>query len=211
MMIERYTEIVNAVAWSPDGRFIASGFSDGTVSQRQTFSGRESFRKKCHRYVNSRSPNGRHLAVAGSAAQGLQLWEGESGTLEKKLTPSLSLPGSALAWAPDGKVIAHCVGRAVDLWLVRNGKRLRTYLGHSREVFGVAWSPCGKLIVSGGNDKEVHLWDTENGQLSRTLQGHTDRVGHIAWSPDGRLIAAGSWDGLVRIWRPDIASLVDTF
>jgi WD40 repeat protein len=64
----------------------------------------------------------------------------------------------------------------------------------------VSFSPDGKRIVSGSNDKTVKLWDAEIGQESLTLKGHRGDVYSVAFSPDGKRIVSGSNDNTVKVW-----------
>ncbi|KAG9054182.1 hypothetical protein FS842_005878 [Serendipita sp. 407] len=77
---------------------------------------------------------------------------------------------------------------------------LNTLLGHAGVVWSVSFSPDGRFIVSGSDDRTVRLWDMETGhQLSTSFEGHSNRVISVAFSPDGRRIVSGS-DKTVRIW-----------
>ena len=67
---------------------------------------------------------------------------------------------------------------------------------------GVAFTPDGKLLASGGADNLVKLWEVESGRCQHSLAGHTDHVRTVAWGPDGRTLASGSFDTTIRLWRP---------
>jgi WD40 repeat protein/serine/threonine protein kinase len=74
--------------------------------------------------------------------------------------------------------------------------------GHTAGVTSVAFSPDGKIIVSGSKDRTINLWDAASGKLIRTLQGG-GAVTSVAVSPDGKLLASTGQDGLVRLWDMD--------
>ena len=86
------------------------------------------------------------------------------------------------------------------------------FRGHKAEVFGVAFSPDGKRIVSGSWDWTVKVWDAATGQETLTLRGHTEAVNSVAFSPDGKRIVSGSGyantPGEVKVW--DAASGQET-
>ena len=75
-----------------------------------------------------------------------------------------------------------------------------TLEGHSYSAYSVCWSPDGKYLASGSDDKTVKIWDANSGECIRTLEGHSDEVLSVCWSPDGKYLVSGSWDKTIKIW-----------
>ena len=85
------------------------------------------------------------------------------------------------------------------------GEETVTLKGHSGLVYSVSFSPDGKRIVSGSNDRTLKVWDAQTGQETLTLKGHSRSVNCVSFSPDGKRIVSGSFDKTLKVW--DISSL----
>src|SRR4051812_3213732 len=76
-------------------------------------------------------------------------------------------------------------------------------VGHEGGVNSVPFSPDGRRIASGSDDRTVRIWDADRGQdVIGPLRGHAGAIYSVAYSPDGAKIVSGSEDGTIRIWDP---------
>ena len=84
-------------------------------------------------------------------------------------------------------------------------------LGHSGQVTSVAFSPDGKMILSGSFDQTIKLWDAATGREIRTFNGHLSTVQAVAFSPDGKQIISGSYDSTIKLWDIVTGTEIKTF
>jgi len=193
---------VNAVAWSPDGRRIASGSDDFMVQVWDAAGGGHVFTYKGHSNLVEAvawSPDGRRIA-SGSFDKTVQVWDAADGS-HAFTYRGHSDSVDAIAWSPDGKRIASgSYDKTVQVWDAANGDHAFAYRGHSNLVRTLAWSPDGKRIASGSFDKTVQVWDAADGSHAFTYRGHSGPVNAVAWSSDSSRIASGSNDATVQVW-----------
>ncbi len=200
--LEGHTGSVEAVAVSPDGRFIVSGSWDNTLKVWDTDSGRLLRSLEGHTSgvkAVAISPDGRWI-VSGSEDQTLKVWEADSGRLLRSLEGHTA-EVTAVAVSPDGRwVVSGSRDRTLKAWDATDGRLLRSLKGHTGQVTAVAVSPDGCFIVSGSVDRTVKVWEADSGRLLRSLEGHTGQVTAVAVSPDGRWIVSGSEDHTLKVW-----------
>ena len=106
----------------------------------------------------------------------------------------------ALAFSPDGTLLASGGGSNVYLHAPGTGMLERILRGHTATVTVVAFSPDGRMLASASGDRTIKLWNPQTGQLIRTLRGHTNQIYAIAFSRTGQL-ASGGRDNTVRLWN----------
>jgi RNA polymerase sigma factor (sigma-70 family) len=94
--------------------------------------------------------------------------------------------------SPDGRLVAVATGRAVQMLDAQSGRIFWKALGHQDTVTTLAFSPDGKVLVTGSKDKSVRLWDAATGKEIRQFAGQRDAVRSVAFAPDGRLLAVAA-------------------
>ena len=210
-----HTGSIGRIAWSPDGRMLASPSWDNTIRLWDAETGECLRTLKGHKdSANSVAfdPTG-HTLASGSHDRTVKLWEAASGRLLRTLGRHKDGVNS-VAFDPAGHTLASGGhdGR-VNLWEAPSGKLLRT-LRHQSRVWSVTFDPTGGCLACAGGDNTIKLWEPISGKLLHTLGTRKTEdetwVYSVVFDPMGRTLASGGNDFTVKLWDPATGRLMHT-
>jgi len=203
---DRAGDLVNALAWSSDGRHALWGGGQYLKTEQLRLWDVEAWRE-VRRYEGLESvvscvafsPDGR-LALAGTLDGIVHVWEAGTGRRVSRYKPPVR-GARSLAVAPDGRLAVY-VGGHEDLrlraWDVSTGRERHLFDEGLPGPQSAVFSPDGQAVLAGG-DRAIGLWNAASGQLLRRISV-PDSLSAAAFLPNGRLAIAGGRSGSVGVW-----------
>ncbi|GIV06776.1 MAG: hypothetical protein KatS3mg016_2351 [Fimbriimonadales bacterium] len=212
------TDAIMAIAFSPDGQYLAATGYDGSLRQwriadqallwsQSVFSGEAGY---CVTYIDNQK-----IAVGGSGGILQVRSVADGGIVQSLVWHSSSSTVMALAVSPDRtQLISADSGGSVALWRISDGVRLQSWQAHLASLSAVAWSPDGALLATGTLLGDMRIWERNGGSqwvLKDTLNAaHDFGVTGLAFASSTLLYSAG-YDGKVRRWNPSTGAFLSEF
>jgi len=203
------TSSIHDIAYSPDGRRIATGGDDGAAILWDASSGRRLFTLPDADAGGgflgvAFSPDGTRLATADGIGR-LRIWSLAARRVVRSIRAGT--PQCGVTWSPDGRLVGagQCGGydystaSAIRVWDVRTGRLVFRTEGTPATTM-LRFSPDGRDLLVPTLNGTAEIWSLAGNRLLVTLTGHSGQVVSVAFSPGGKLVATGGTDRTARVW-----------
>jgi WD40 repeat protein len=200
-ILSGHPQVLMAVAFSPDGKLVATGCHDGKIRLFNASTGQQDGELVGHT-ANVEDilflPN-LDLASAGWDHT-VRLWDTKCFTEIQRWEEHTDIV-RCIDCSSDGHYIASGSGdHTIRIWSPGINKSIAILKAHTDSVHSVAFSPDGKRLASAGYDKEILKWDVQQFKLITRLTGHTGYIWQVAFDPVGQRLVSTSHDKTIRIW-----------
>jgi WD40 repeat protein len=201
--------IVDALAYSPSGKFLASGaYQEVKIWDAQTGALRKTLTGFADRVVAlAFSANGKYLATGGGAPTEdgeIKVFEVANWKKAADIKNGHSDTVFGVCFSPDGSKLATCsADKFVKVFAIPSGKFIKHFEGHTHHVLDVGWKADGKLLASAGADNVVKIWDYEKGEQVRAINAHGKQITRLLFIGKTSQFVTCSGDQTIRFWNAD--------
>ncbi len=201
---------VNALAFSGDGKFLASGAEDKSIYIWDFQTGEVAFSITDNYYPVQYLQFGEGNEILVSSGPDVKIvdFNGNLKGAFKGYTTHI--------WCFDyhhqsQKLIAGSYSKRVNVWDFKSGNIIASLEGHDKSVLAVCFSPDGRYAVTGSLDRTVRAWDSDSARELHKLERHSDNILVVKFHPSGRYFASASLDKTIRLWDLDSGKIIKTY
>ncbi|MEW5986826.1 MAG: BTAD domain-containing putative transcriptional regulator [Chloroflexota bacterium] len=194
--------VVAHLAFSPDGKWVATAGHDGQVILWDAASGERLRTFVGHLqsvFFVGFTQTGERLVSVGQGGT-ILVWDSRTGEIVYTLTGHSDLVAGAVLNHDGNRLATRSEDGTAIVWDIDQGERLLALADHTDTVTALAFSPNGQYLATGSADKTVIIWDALTGDSLLTLKGHAAEVLSVAFSPDGARLITASADNLAKVW-----------
>jgi WD40 repeat protein len=208
-VLRGHKDVIGRIAWSPDGRLIASPSKD-TTFRVWDLRKRAAQQKIIEHTGGVRAAafdrTGRWLATGGDDGW-IKIWETETWRLVDELE---MLGCMSISFSPQDDILAATGYTRAKIFDVATGRALLQIPGHSDYVLASAFDPTGSVLAVAGSARDIEVWDVGSRRMRHRLRGHRDSTLSVAFAPAGGLLASGSADRSIKLWDYQAGNLIGT-
>ena len=208
-----HTAEVQSIAFSPDGKNLASASWDRTVRLWDVASQSLIHASLEHQYpvlCVAFTRDGKILACC-DVDRNLELWGAATGKKNEEYKVDHTAWLLAMAFSPGGETLATVSNDgAISLWDFPTRQTKAKLTGHQGPIECVAFAPDGRLLATGGTDNTIRIWDVTTARQVAILHGHQAPVESVALAQNGKTLVSGGLDRSVRVWNMDLRSDANT-
>ncbi len=209
-ILKKHSDAVNAVAFSGDGQYLATGGEDKSIYIWNFITGEVVYSLADNFYpVKSMkfAPGDELLVSSGPDVKVVDY----SGNLKRAFSGYTTHIWSFDFNNNSKKIIAGSYSKKVNVWDFNTGVITAILNGHEKSVLAVCFSPDGRYAVSGSLDRTVRVWDADSAKELQKLERHSDNILAVRFHPSGKYFASASLDKTIRLWDLDSGKIVKTY
>ncbi|KAF5318822.1 hypothetical protein D9619_010801 [Psilocybe cf. subviscida] len=204
IQLHGHTDWVNTIAYSPDGKHLASGSGDETIRIWNAETGQQTLQINIEKmnaiFDIALSSDGQYI-ISGSSNDIVQIWDANTGLEAFPPLEGHTAVVFTVATSADKKYLASgSDDNTVRFWDFQT-KALLFKGEHQDTVNYVEFSPTSKFLASASDDGNIKIWSMETYKEVKTLKGHTDSVLILSYSQDGNYLVSSGDDKTIRVWN----------